>query len=197
MPRRVHFLHPRNKTSAPGLPDTFVSHPKQPFLVLAELFRHHATELTGFLRARKGAHDAEDLVQDGFVRLIQASAVEAPVNPRAWLYRTVSNLAADAYDHRQVRERLHVDLPCVADEFPEQPVDPARHIEARQQLRHVWTALQRLPEPCRHAFLMNRLDGMSQRAIASQLGIAEKTVERHILRAMQACRQALHSPRNR
>ncbi len=172
-----------------------MSNPKKPSSTFAELFHRHAAELAGFLRVRKGAADAEDLVQDSFVRLLQASATEAPDNPRAWLYRTGANLAADAYDHRQVRERVHVDWPEYADEVPDHPADPARHVEASQQLRHVWAALQRLPEPCRQAFLLNRLDGMSQRAIAAHLGIGEKTVERHILRALEACRRALHPPR--
>lgn len=172
-----------------------MSHPKNPPATLADLFRRHAAELAGFLRARKGASDAEDLVQDSFVRLLQASATEAPDNPRAWLYRTGANLAADAYDHHQVRERVHVGWPAYAEEISDPHADPARRVEASQQLRHVWSALLRLPEDCRRAFLLNRLEGMSQRAVAAHLGISEKTVERHILRALDACRQTLHPPR--
>lgn len=178
------------------MPALAVSNSKKLSSTFTDLFRRHAAELAGFLRARKGAFDAEDLVQDSFVRLIQASATETPDNPRAWLYRTGANLAADAYDHRQVRERLHVDWPDDADEIPDHPADPARHVEASQHLRHVWAALQSLPEPCRQAFLLNRLEGMSQRAIAAHLGIGEKTVERHILRALEACRRAF-PPRER
>lgn len=172
-----------------------MSNPKKPSATVADLFRRHAAELAGFLRARKGASDAEDLVQDSFVRLLQTSATEAPDNPRAWLYRTGSNLSADTYDHRQVRDRVHVDWPELCDEVPDYPADPARHVEASQQLRRVWAALQCLPDPCRQAFLLNRLDGMSQRAVAAHLGIGEKTVERHILRALEACRRALHPAR--
>lgn len=171
-----------------------MSNLEKPASTLTDLFRRHAAELAGFLRARKGAPDAEDLVQDSFIRLLQASVTEAPDNSRAWLYRTGANLAADAYDHRQVRERIHVDWPEFAEETPDLPADPARRVEASQQLRHVWIALQRLPEPCRQAFLLNRLEGLSQRAIARQLGISEKTVERHILRALEACRRTIHSP---
>jgi RNA polymerase sigma-70 factor (ECF subfamily) len=172
-----------------------VNSQKKPSPTIADLFRRHAAELAGFLRARKGAPDAEDLVQDSFVRLLQANAAEAPDNPRAWLYRTGANLAADAYDHRQVRERLHADGAESTEDIPDHRADPARHVEASQHLRHVWAALQRLPEPCRQAFLLNRLEGLSQRAIARQLGVSEKTVERHILRALDACRRAHHPSR--
>jgi RNA polymerase sigma-70 factor (ECF subfamily) len=161
---------------------------------LAELFRRHAAELRGYLRGRRGAADAEDLVQESFIRLLQASPTQAPDDPRAWLYRTGANLAADAYDHRQVRERVHVDCPDIEEEAADPCADPARRVEASQQLQQVWIALLHLPEPCRRAFLLNRLDGMSQRAVAAHLGMAEKTVERHILRALEACHRAFGPP---
>lgn len=69
----------------------------------AELFYRHAAELCGYLRFRRGAPD----------------------NPRAWLYRTAANLAADAYDHRQVRSRLHVDWPDLAEEAASPCPNPA------------------------------------------------------------------------
>ena len=173
-----------------------MSDQKKPDWTFTDLFRRHAGELAGFLRARKGAPDAEDLVQESFLRLIQASATGAPENPRAWLYRTGANLAADTYDYRQVRERLHVDGPDLAEEIPDHSADPARHVEANQQLCHVWEALLCLPDPCRQAFLLNRLEGMSHRAIAARLGIAEKTVERHLIRALEACQRALYAQQN-
>lgn len=157
---------------------------------LAKLFHRHAAELRGYLRARRGAPDAEDIVQESFTRLLATCKTGAPDNPRAWLYRTAANLAADAYDHHLVHNRYHVDCHDLADEAADPCADPARHAEVGQRLRHIWAALQHLPEPCRQAFLLNRLDNLSQRAIAIQLGLSEKTVERHILRSLETCRRA-------
>lgn len=156
----------------------------------AEIFRRYAGELRRYLRAKRGAHDAEDLVQESFIRLLQTSATNAPENSGAWLYRTCANLASDSYDYRAVRESIHVEWDNL-DELEDGCADPAQRVEGRQQLRQVWIALYRLPEPCRHAFLLNRLDGLRQREIAMHLGLSEKTVERHILRALDACRRAL------
>lgn len=167
-----------------------MSQPLDKPVAIAELFRRHAAELCGYLRARRGALDAEDIVQESFARLLATSQTDAPDNPRAWLYRTGANLAADAHDHRQVRSRLHIDWPDLADEAVDSCADPARHAEASQKLQHIWTALQHLPEPCRQAFLLNRFDNLSHRATAVQLGLSEKTVERHILRALETCRRA-------
>jgi RNA polymerase sigma-70 factor (ECF subfamily) len=156
----------------------------------SDLFAHHAAELRAFLRNRRGVKDAEDLVQESFVRLMQTGASEAPQNSRAWLYRTCANLASDAYDYQQVRRRAHTEGVNL-DTLPDEPGDPARLVSTRQELQCVWSALMELPEPCRHAFLLNRLDGMSQRHVAAHLGISEKTVERYVLRALTACRAAL------
>lgn len=158
---------------------------------LAENFRRYAAELRRYLQSRRGSHEAEDLVQEGFVRLLQNEAGARPENPRAWLYRTCANLASDSHDYHRVRESVHVEL----DDFEnikDEVADPAQRIEAQQQLQRVWLALQRLPQPCRHAFLLNRLDGLSQREIARHLDISEKTVERHVLRALEACQHALN-----
>ena len=157
---------------------------------LGGLFRRHAGELQRFLRHRRGAGDAEDIVQEGFIRLLQSSATALPDNAAAWLHRTCANLAADSHDYRSVREKIHVDCADI-DTLADTGADPARRIEARQQLLRIWFALYKLPAPCRHAFLLNRLDGMSQKAIAEHLGVSEKTVERHVLRALETCKKAL------
>lgn len=156
---------------------------------LAEVYIRLAGELRQFLRRRRGADDAEDLVQESFVRLLETGRMQEIANPRAWLYRTVANLASDAGDRRRVRAAVHVDDADV-ETVPDRRADPARVVAARQQAEQVWAALQTLPEACRHAFLLNRFDGMSQREIASHLGLSEKTVERHVLRALAACLQA-------
>ncbi len=159
---------------------------------LAAIFRRYVGELGRYLRARRGAHDAEDLVQEGFVRLLQSSALGTPENSRAWLYRTCTNLACDSNDYRSVRESIHVECSNL-DELEDGCADPAQHIEGQQQLRQVWFALCGLPEPCRHAFLLNRLDGLSHREIAKHLGLSEKTVERYIQRALETCRRSLEN----
>lgn len=158
---------------------------------LVQAFRRHARELVQHLRGRRGAADeAEDLVQESFVRLLEAEQAGQPVQqPRAWLYRTSGNLAADAWDHRQVVARV-VDAEADPDAVLDLRADPARRAAACEQLDQVWAALTALPAEVCDAFLLNRFEGLSQREIAQRLDCSEKTVERHVLRALQACRAA-------
>ncbi len=52
-------------------------------------------------------------------------------------------------------------------------------------------ALKNLPDRCRAVFVMKRLEGMSQKEIAEQLGISTKTVENQITKAVKALKNAL------
>jgi RNA polymerase sigma factor (sigma-70 family) len=159
---------------------------------IGEVFARHADELVRFLRCRRSEPEASDLVQEGFLRLLKSSTGNVPGNARAWLYRTCSNLAADARDYRRVREAVHAtaspgQVECIAAPAS----DPAAWMEATEQLQCAWQALLVLPAPVRQAFLLNRLEGMSQREIARHMNLSEKTVERHVLRALEACHDAV------
>jgi len=175
--------------SGADVPAPFAAHEESPGV--GSIFTRHADELVRFLRYRRGEPEARDLVQEGFLRLVKGGAGNLPGNARAWLYRTCSNLAADARDYRRVREAVHATAPVAHIESIAAPAsDPAVQVEAAQRLQCVWQALQVLPAPVRQAFLLNRLEGLSQREIAQRLGLSEKTVERHVLRALEACHAA-------
>jgi RNA polymerase sigma-70 factor (ECF subfamily) len=61
---------------------------------LQRLWNEHVRGL--ILYARQWAdREAEDVVQDAFLKLLQATDTAPPDNPKAWLYRVVRNAAID------------------------------------------------------------------------------------------------------
>lgn len=64
---------------------------------------------------------------------------------------------------------------------------PETAAEDGQQLDRLRAVLAGLPPLCRHAFLLNRLDGLTHAEIATRLGISQKTVERYIIKAFDTC----------
>lgn len=62
----------------------------------------------------------------------------------------------------------------------------------REALTAIDAALATLPERCRAIFLADRLDGLPQAEIAAAHGVSVKTVEREVMRAMDAVEAALH-----
>nr|WP_258077542.1 sigma factor-like helix-turn-helix DNA-binding protein [Xanthomonas arboricola] len=71
-----------------------------------------------------------------------------------------------------------------------------RHVDqiadARRILQHLHThTLPALPPRCRQAFILNRIDGLTYPQVAAAMDISIKMVEKHISRALAACRAAV------
>jgi RNA polymerase sigma factor (sigma-70 family) len=56
---------------------------------------------------------------------------------------------------------------------------------ARDELRQVELAIEALPRQTRTAFILRRVEGLSQQAIASRMGLSEHTIEKHISRGIK------------
>lgn len=58
---------------------------------------------------------------------------------------------------------------------------------ARQHLQQLHATLSALPPDCRRAFLLHSIDGLTYAQIASQLGISESMVYKHLTKALNHC----------
>jgi RNA polymerase sigma-70 factor (ECF subfamily) len=153
---------------------------------LSSFFQQCEPELRGFLSRRLGPHAADDVVQEAYLRLLQYPCLDAVQNLRAFLFKTASNLMVDWMRQDQARAKhiqADVDLEILSIATP----DPEAVADGALQLGRFWDAVGELPELCRHAFLLNRIDGLTHAEIAKRLGISKKTVERYILKAFDHC----------
>ena len=136
-------------------------------------------------RGARNAADAEDLRQEVYVRLCEVAQREIPHPTRPFVFTVARNLLID----RARREQI-VSIEAVADlETLNVAIDeagPDRNAIARDELRRLQTALDKLPRRFRAAVVMRKIQGLSRREIATQLGIAEKTVERHLTEGVRA-----------
>jgi len=137
-------------------------------------------QLMQFLR-RNWRNKAEiaDLRQDVYVRVFEAAKQEIPRAAKPFLLATARNLLIN-----RVRSEQVVSIEAVADldalNIVQDEPGPDRAAIARDELRRLQTALDHLPPRCREAVLLRQIDGLSRREIASRMGIAEKTVKRHL-----------------
>jgi RNA polymerase sigma-70 factor (ECF subfamily) len=153
---------------------------------IGTLFQQCEPELHGFLRRRLGPEAADDVVQETYVRLLQYPCLDAVRNLRAFLFKTASNLMVDWVRQDQARAKniqADVDLEILSIPTP----DPEAVADGALQLARFRGALAELPVLCRHAFLLNRIDGLTHAEVAKRLGISKKTVERYILKAFDHC----------
>jgi RNA polymerase sigma-70 factor (ECF subfamily) len=150
--------------------------------VLAGLYQAHAHELHRFARLRAGRQEAEDVVQDTYLHLLQRGAAATLEHPRAYLFRIAANLAVDLARKTKIRSRYageNVDV----DHFAEDTANPEAASEGAIRLRRLQAALSELPPLCRAAFLLNRIDGLTYAEIAERLGLSVRTIDRYMFRA--------------
>lgn len=165
--------------------DTAASYPVCPSeALLTKLYCEHFKAVRSYLTRRLGCPEsAGEAAQEIFVRLLLRPQLVPIENPRGFLLKAARNLTIDimrAQGSVPVIESIDDHEQSLLD-----PVsDPARIAEARQRLKFLADGIGRLPRRCREVFLLHRFEGLAQRDIAQRLGIATKTVEASLARAM-------------
>lgn len=155
--------------------------------VVAQYYR----ELRAILaRTLKDGHAADDVVQEACARVLALRQAGRPIEKlRAVLHRTAYNLLIDR--SRRDKLRQHDSLDCLPeDAHPAAPASarPDERLDSARRARALLETIEALPPRCREAFVLHKLDGLSQPDVAAQMGISLNMVERHIMRGMDACR---------
>jgi RNA polymerase sigma factor (sigma-70 family) len=145
----------------------------------------HEAEVRGWLRRHVrtlGTHDIDDLVQEAYTRLWSADYGHI-ANGRSYLFAVIRNLLLEQARHARVvpMERLgEIDMLLIPSDEP----GPDRRASARQELERLERIVAELPERCRRAFELQKFHGLTQREIALEMNITEKTVEKHLAVAL-------------
>ena len=131
----------------------------------------------------RNPHDAEDVVQEVFLR-VQRSQLSEVQDRRGWLARTTFRLAIDV-----VRKKRPVGLEEL--ELPSSEPD-AEHVAIhRQQVQQAQRLIAALPEELRYPLVLSAIEEMTSRQIADVLGLPESSVRGRIFRARQILREKL------
>ena len=132
------------------------------------------------VRRGRSLHDADDLVQEAWVRLACYEREQAVAKPEAFLMRTALNLSIDTY-----RARVNHGEEVLLEEVVLIDTAPGAEavVLARERLARLSVCLSRLTEKNRDIFLSHRVDGMTYQEIAQRHGLTISTVEKHIAKA--------------
>ncbi|HEV2561663.1 MAG TPA: RNA polymerase sigma factor [Rhizomicrobium sp.] len=149
--------------------------------ILMQYLRHHWHN--------KG--EVDDLRQDVYVRVYEFALKELPVPAKPFVLATARNLIID-----RIRREHIVPIEIVADletlGLATDTPGPDRNVMARDELRRLQAALERLSPRCREAVALNKIDGLSGRQIAARMGVSEATVSEHIDKGMCALADMLY-----
>lgn len=138
--------------------------------------------------------DIDDLIQEGYARLWECD-LSRIANARAYFHATVRNVLLEHARRARIvpMERLgEIDALRMVSGEP----GPERQVGARQELERVWQAISKLPQQCRRAFRLQNFEDRSRREIASEMGISERTVEKHLAKALLRVADALRDTTN-
>ncbi|MBX3621272.1 MAG: RNA polymerase sigma factor [Rhizobacter sp.] len=132
------------------------------------------------MRRGRSEHDADDLVQEAWVRLACYEREQEVVEPEAFLMRAALNLSLDA--HRTARnhgEQLLVDELLLIDTSP----GTEAIVLARERMVRLSECLAQLHPRTRAIFLAHRVEGLRYQDIARLHGLSVSAVEKHIAKA--------------
>jgi len=153
---------------------------------LQRLYSDHLVWLNTWLHRRLGcAHNAADLAQDTFVRLLSSPQNLPSIRePRAYLSTIAHGLVVNFW-RRQAIERAYLEaLAALPEAAAPSPETQGLILET---LLAIDAMLQRLPDKVRQAFLLSQLDGLTYAAIAERLGVSERMVKKYMAKAMLHC----------
>ena len=152
------------------------------------LVRRHTTRAYVLARRVLGdADDAEDLVQDAFIRALDRIGTfdtERPFAP--WFFRLLLNLGLNARKSRARRQPLPM-----SDDTPSREDTPDRVAEHSEIRSRFTAALAGLPPRQRVIVSLYEVDAVSSGEIAHMLGVTQETVRWHLHHARRALRSAL------
>lgn len=151
----------------------------------------HEAALVRFLNRWPNRDEVHDLRQEVYIRVYEAAAKARPTtSPKTFLFQTARHLLID-----RVRRSRIVSIEGVADldvlNVLVDDVSPEQRVHARQELNLLARAFARLSPKCREVIWMRRVDQLSQREVASRIGISESSVEKHVIKGTRLLADAV------
>lgn len=163
--------------------------------ILRQTVEDRYGEVLRLVRAKAGCGEvAKDILQETWLRAAAYNG-QLPDDPAAYIRRMAANLTHDHFRKTRATDRTTKAFEVIhgtalaAGSLPDIRSDDV--LIARQELSLLVTALRKMPATRRTAFLFCRVDGMTMREAGQALGLSERTVEKHVARALLDCRQAL------
>lgn len=133
------------------------------------------------MRRGRTEHDADDLLQEAWVRLACYEREHPVDKPEAFLMRVALNLSIDAHRLRQNHgEEVQLEHAVLVDAAP----STEAVLLARERVARLSICLGRLTEKTRVIFLAHRIDGLSYQEIADQHNMSTSAVAKHVAKAL-------------
>jgi len=129
------------------------------------------------------AAEAEDLVQEAFLKVLTAPNFRHIARPRAYVQTIIHNLLVERARRSQV-VRIDYLASLEALDLADPTPDAFRQAAAKAELARILALIETLPPQCAKVLHMRKVEGMSPRQIADCLDLSLSTVEKHLAKAL-------------
>ena len=148
----------------------------------------HRDELLAFASSRLGdSRQAEDIVQDVFLRLLSSDKMITEVTLPALVYTITRNLINDYYRRHTTYEQYEHYIKGVCSEV----TTMESVFSAFEIMERLERGLVHLPENCREIYRLHIYGGMKVGEISRELGEGYKSVEHRLGTARKVMREYL------
>jgi RNA polymerase sigma-70 factor (ECF subfamily) len=132
----------------------------------------------------RNVQDAEDVVQETFLKLYRTGAWQGMKEERAYLARVAWRIAVERLPRREM-----VEAESVVEALPSYDASPETRAVERAREVQVRRMIATLPEELRQALVLSALEEMTSRDVAVVMGIPEGTVRTRVMRAKAELRR--------
>ena len=158
---------------------------KQAFNILFEEYYGRLCEFSYRIIANKQL--SEEIVADVFAKIwIKRHQIEITDSIRAYLFQSTKNTTL-SYLRKRNKETVNID-DFINFQFKDES-NPEKELIRNENLKSYEDILSVIPEKSRAVFIMHRFDRLKYREISSILGISQKTVEKHMGKAIKLMRE--------
>lgn len=145
-----------------------------------ELFKQLYARIKNFVYYKTGDIDvAEDIAQEAFIKIWEKRKGIRQNTVKSLLYTIAGNLCKNRFEHQQVVFEF-------ANNFQQNEFSssPEFELELKEFNNKLQNAIGGLKEKDRTVFLMNRIDGLTYKQIAENLGLSQKAIEKRMKSAL-------------
>ena len=157
---------------------------------LASVARRQHEPLLRFLARRAGSlSEAEDIVQEAYVRVLSVKRRDAIQSLDRYLWRSAMNIAADHARSRQTRRRL-----AESHLANQEPLVPSAEFTAaaQEELALVCRTVQQVPPRCYEAFILRIVRGMPFEDVSREMKISSRMAKIYVARTLRSLQEELH-----
>jgi RNA polymerase sigma factor (sigma-70 family) len=132
----------------------------------------------------KNDADAEDVVQDAYVRALRFFSSLRGEDARAWILTIVRHTWYGRFPRRAPGAAVSVADDDI-DDRADSSLDPEAQLIQQQTVAQVWSALETLPDDFREVLVLREIEGLSYKEIAAVVSIPIGTVMSRLARARE------------